>query len=187
MRKLLFLTLTTVMMLCANLVQAQTIVGTWATDGKSLMQDQEITPEKAELLFDFKADGTSTITFDIIAHINEEGAEITLGIKATKDFTYEIAENTLKMNKKSGASKLDLYDFDIKLASEIEAQLSAAGMTKAQIKEMMMQQFRNSNMSAMSDPIFEELDSNVFKITSLTNEKLILADKDNVEQTFTHR
>lgn len=159
---------------------AQSIVGTWVTDGTCLLDGEEAAEaKKAELYLTFKANGTTAMAFDVLMEVDEDGVHMTLGMKVNVPGTYKKTGNNIKMNMNAKQTNVNFYKFDINLTQEMEQALAAMGMTKQQLKTAFQQQFPAQDIS--------NLLSGDLNIIKLTNTTLEVIEDDGVTLTFTRK
>ncbi len=181
MKKTIFLLLAICMMpLFCGTVNAQSLIGTWAADGKAFLDDDDVEAKKAEMLFTFNGNNTLTVTFDYLMAMNEDGMSGEIGVKGSVVGTYKKSGNELNINCNKQSAKLDIYKVDINLTPEIEAALKVAGMTKQQIIKTVKDSI-NPNEYASS---IESINGKMI-INSLTAKQLVLTDsEDGTKLTF---
>lgn len=186
MKKALFLLLTLCMVsLYTVSAHAQSIYGTWITDGKEILgfEENDAEAKKADLIFTFNSNGNTTITIDVLMAQAEDGIEMTLGMKADMRGTYKKTGDTISLNIDDKLTKFNLYQFDLKLSPDMENALAAMGMNKQQLKQALQKEFSSQEMTKMFSG--ENLGS--LSILSVTSSTLVLTDEGGTTMTFTRK
>ena len=182
MKKTFFLLLAVCMMpLFCGTVNAQSLIGTWATDGKALLDDEDdVEAKKAEMLLTFNGKNSLTVTFDYLMAMNEDGMSGEIGVKGSVVGTYKKSGNELNINCNKQSAKLDIYKVDINLTPEMEAALKVAGMTKQQLIKTVKDSMNPDEFASSIESINGKL-----IINSLTAKQLVLTDsEDGTKLTF---
>lgn len=180
MKKTLFLLFAICMMpLFGSTINAQSIIGTWVTDGKAFLDDDDDSAKKAEMLLTFNGNKTLTIAFDFLMAMSEDGISGEIGVKVYVSGVYNINGKELTVNTNKQSAKINLYKTDINLTPEFETALIAAGMTKAQLVKMVKDSINPEEFKSSVDSIDGKM-----TITTLSAKQLVLTDEEGTTLTF---
>lgn len=180
MKKTLFLLAICLMPLFDGTVNAQSIIGTWVTDGKAFLDDDdEVNAKKADMLLTFNGNKTVTVTFDYLMAMSEDGISGEIGVKGSVSGSYQITGKEITVNCNKQSAKINLYKVDIKLTPEMESAMAAAGMTKAQFEKMVKESINPDQFKSS----FDDIDGKM-TITTLTATQLALTDEDGTTMSF---
>lgn len=184
MKKALFLLLTLcIVSLYAVSAHAQSIYGTWITDGKELPGFAAADFQKADYIFTFNSNGNIAITTDVIMAQSEDGIDMTLGMKTDMRGTYKKTGDTISLSIDDKLTKLNLCQFDLNLSPDMEKALAAMGVTKQQLKTALQKEFNSQEMTKM----FSGANLGGLTIVSVTSSTLVLTDEGGTTMTFTRK
>lgn len=177
MKRILLLILLCLAGLCSLTAHAQSIIGSWTTDGRELLGlADDGTFKKAYLIFTFNQNGTATMAWDMAMVVNEEGMMMDMGINVAMSGTYTKRGQEVMVDFDKEKTTVDFYKFDIKLGPVMERALADAGMTKADIVEMVKSQMDVKQMTSG----IECVDGTLY-IRTLTATQLVLCDGEDGE------
>lgn len=155
---------------------AQSLLGTWYTHDSSIIGDDISGLSKFEMTFTFTSKGTATLGFNIEVQQEEEGMQCTVGIKCDCKGTYKKTGNSLSMNLTN--KKAEITKLDVDLSPEMQQALTAMGMTKQALLDMIKKGIKPDDMAKEMAKEIDDI-SGALTISSLTSTSLVLKDETN--------
>lgn len=179
MKRILLLIIICLAGLCSLTTHAQTLAGAWTSSVRELLDLDASLIKKADCVLTFSNDSTATMTFDVNVLMSDTGLTLDAGVKMLTAGKYAQDDKSVTIAIDAEQSTTDLYRLDLKLGPTMERALADAGMTKAQMAEVVKDQLElDRKIKALGDF------SGVFSIRTLTATQLVLAQEDGVTLTF---